>query len=278
MFSWMLDSRVVFLIWFIIIAIIIAIILIVIEFKTRKKIKDKVEKSKILTPVDKVHNFLKGKSEEKEKLNFVGKVAKDYFKDEYGIPLKLDYSGLAEEFKKRGKFVEVEFCEKMFKAYYSDDKISGKSVERLAGLFADIFRKKESDKKFSDIKKDNFLDKFENSLKEKFVFVYNTIMEYLSFRREKSERVDRSIARIEHETMKWVHMAIRQGYDKEKIKGLLNDGKRSKKEVKNILKIYDKEKSKISVSNISIGEGIASKIIKKEVARLDDMQVPKKGV
>ena len=278
MFSWMLDSRVVFLIWFIVIAIIVAAILIVVEIRARKKIKDKIEKTRILTPVDKVHNFLKNKIDAKKKLNFVAEVAKGYFKDEYGISSKVDYSGLIKEFKKRNKFDEVEFCKRMFKAYYSDDKMSEKKVEELAGLFADIFKKRESDKKVSNIRKDNFLDKFENSLKKKFVFVYNTIIEYLNFRRERSERISRSIARAEHETMKWVRKAIRQGYSRKKVKELLTDGRRGRKEIKNILNIYDGEKTKVSVSDIGAGEGIASKIIKKEIARLEDMQVPKKGV
>lgn len=259
------DSRVVFLIWFVVIAIVIASALILIEMKMRWNRRKWAEKRRIRTPAQKVASFLKGGKSLKEKLDFVGESAKSYFKIEYGILSGSDYSELAKEFEKRKRVLEISFCEKMFKAYYSGKKLNEKDVISLGDLFSEIVRRKERSKEISKVP--GFLDKIENGIRDVTMFVFRKISGYIDVRREKLERKSRMIARSESEVRSWVRRAIRRGYDRVRIKGLLNDGKRSRKEVRDVLKVYGKESSRISG-----GEGVAERILKKEQARLGETE------
>jgi len=268
MISLMSDSRVMFLIYFVAIAIVVASILIIVEVKVRKKKRRLAEERKNLTPAQKVEVFLVGKKSLREKLNFIGETAKNFFKDEYGISLNSDYSELAREFNKKGKVLEVEFCKKMFKAYYSNNDFGEEDIRALGELFGKIAKERK------DAPGDpSFLDKVEDGVKEKLKVVPSWVGGYVSARREKEERAERIAVREENERMRWVKAAIRGGYDKPKIKGMLDDGKRDKKEVERILEIYDKEVTKGSAGYSGYGSGIAGKIIKKEQDRLDEAEV-----
>ncbi len=83
--------------------------------------------------------------------------------------------------------------------------------------------------------------------------------------------------RKDHELLSWVRKAIGRGYDKIRVSNLLKDGKRSRGEVKKILKVYDKEATKVitkSVNNLyKGGAGIAQKIVRKEKIRLEDVEM-----
>ncbi|MCD4771486.1 hypothetical protein K8R30_03665 [archaeon] len=264
----MSDSRVMFLIWFVAIAIVVASILIIVEVKVRKKKRRLEEERKNLTPAQKVEAFLAGKKSLREKLNFVGENAKDYFKNEYGASLSSDYSELAKEFNKKGKVLEVEFCKKMFKAYYSNKDFGEDDIGALGELFGKIVKEKEKAPSAP-----SFLDKVEDGVKDKLMVVPTWVGGYVSARQEKEERTKRIVAREENETTRWVRTAIREGYDRSKLKGMLDDGKRDKKEVEKILEIYDKEVAKGSGGYSGYGSGIAGKIIKKEQDRLDEAEV-----
>ena len=264
----MSDSRVMFLIYFVAGAIIVASILIIIEVRVRKKKREAAEARKNLTPAEKVQDFLRGKKSLREKLNFVGEHAKDFFKDEYGASLNSDYSELAKEFNKKGKVLEVEFCKKMFKAYYSNKDFGEDDIGALGELFGKIVKEKASAPSAP-----SFLDKVEDGVKDKLMAVPTWVGGYVSARQEKEEREKRIVVREENETARWVKTAIREGYDRPKLKGVLDDGKRGKKEMEKILGIYDKEVAKGSVGYSGYGSGIAGKIIKKEQDRLDEAEV-----
>jgi len=260
----MSDSRVMFLIYFVAGAIVIASILILIEVKMRRKKRKLEEARRNLTPAQKVESFLLGNKSLREKLNFVGETAKNFFVEVYGVSLSSDYSELAKEFNSKGKVLEVEFCKKMFKAYYSNSDFGEEDIRELGELFVKIAKEREN------VPRDpSFLDKVEDGVKEKLKVVPAWVGGYVSAKREKEERAERVALREENEMTRWVKAAIRGGYDRPKIKGMLDDGKRDKKEMEKILEIYDKEVAKSSVSYSGYGSGVAGEIIRKEQDRLD---------
>ena len=117
------DGRVRFLLGFIIVAVIISVGLILFEIFLRKKKERRAEKSEEDIFADKMRKFLRGDKTAKEKLDFVDKTAKGYFKRVYGMPLNSGYSTLVEEFEKNNRKGEVAFCRAMFVSYYSNKEL-----------------------------------------------------------------------------------------------------------------------------------------------------------
>ena len=98
----MSDARMAFLVYFVVAAIVVAVGLIFAEvYLKRKKIKA-AQKRRNKTPIDRMKITLSRRGDLKKKLDVIGKTAKVYFKDDYGMPLKSDYSELAKEFEMRG--------------------------------------------------------------------------------------------------------------------------------------------------------------------------------
>jgi len=264
-----------FLIWFVISAVVIASVLIFIEVRLKRKKIRAATKRREKTPIDRMKITLSRNGDVRKKLDVVGSVAKSYFKKEYGMPLRSDYSELAREFEKRRKSAEVEFCEGMFEAYYSDKELTVKKVEGLADLLGEIYRRKSVSKKISNVP--GFGDKVFRVLKSWEDSVLDKIRKYTSNRREKSERRARVANRKDHELLNWVRRAIEKGYDKIRVSDLLKDGKRSAREIKKILKVYDKEVTRVTKKSVSgfhrVGAGIAQKIIREEKNRLEGAEV-----
>ncbi len=277
MISLMNDTRVVFLIWFVFAAVVVASILIFIEIRTKRKMEAKATKRREKTPIDRMKIVLSKAGDVKNKLDVVGKTAKNYFKEEYGLSLKSDYSELARDFEKMGKSLEVEFCEGMFELYYSGKDLTEKRVEDLGEMLYEICRKKKIAKDISNVP--SFWDRIDRVLFGIKDFVGKKIDEYTVARREKLERKARVVERQDHELVSWVRKAIRMGHDKMKVFNLLSDGKRSKRDVKKVLKVYEKEAKVIEkqlnnkVTMAGGGSGVAQRIIQKEKDRIEGAMV-----
>lgn len=275
MVSLMSDSRVVFLLWFIGIAVAVAVVLISIEVRlNRKRVREAAVRKK-KTPVDLMREFLAKDVSVREKLDVVGKTAKDYFKGEYGLSERLDYGELAKKFEGRGQDLEVDFCEKMFEAYYSDHGLNSIVVGKLGDMVEEIYKKKRSSQKLSSVPGfGDRVDMFLEGVKNFFIKKEKKRAKVLGDISKRSERV---AARQEYELVSWVRKAIRMGYDGVKILGLLDDGERSKHEVKEALKIYKKEVSKNEdTGNVGFygeGGGVARRIVENERDRLRGEEV-----
>lgn len=170
------DGRIKFLLGFVIVAIIVASVLIFIEIRLKKKNEIEYINTIDKSIIEKINKFLKKNKTPKEKLDFIDKSAKEYFKEAYGIPLNSDYSKLINEFGKRNKKDETVFCKKMFSAYYLHKKINSNEVIDFGNLLIDIIKKEEKmylkyytsssakkDKAFY-IKRKNILPKEKNSV------------------------------------------------------------------------------------------------------------------
>ena len=274
MVSLMSDVRVMFLFWFVGIAIVVASVLIFIEIRIRKKKERATVKRKEKTPVDVVRAILVKKDDVRKKLDIVAKIAKDYFKEEYGLSLRLDYSGLKKEFEKKKKVLEVKFCDEMFELYYSDKELTDDRVGKAGETLIEIYRKKSLSENMSRVP--GFWDKVDRFLGEKWENVCSKVNEHISVHSEKEVRKVRVAEREEHEITKWVGKAIAMGYSKMNIFNLLNNGERSRGEVKGMLKVYDREIEKNAVK----GEagfynegGVAQKIVQRQKDRLEGEDV-----
>jgi len=268
--SLMSDARVMFLVWFILIAIIVALILIVIETRVRKKQESKVKVVKVATPAEEVDSFLSKKVSVKSKLKFIGKTAKSYFRNKYGMPSNLDYFKLVAEFEKGKNELEADFCEKMFKAYYSGAEISEEDVSLLGKMFAKIVDKREGIKDVA--RSPGFFSRFDELVSRGFIAISNKVEGYVDARKEDMERHGRRLMKGDYEMIRWVRRAIAYGYDKVKVEKLLRDGKRSNAEVRKFLIAYDKEAGKSPVQSIP-NNGIAKTIVGRQKKRLEKMEV-----
>ncbi len=132
------NSRVRFLFGFVIVAIIVAAVLTFIEISLKKKKISLAEKEAEDIPISEMQKFLKSDKIPREKLDFVDKTAKEYFRRIYGTPVSIDYSILIERFEKNSRKEEVVFCKAMFGSYYSDKELTNNRVMMLGSLFVDI--------------------------------------------------------------------------------------------------------------------------------------------
>ncbi len=275
MVSLMSDPRVVFLVWFIAAAVVVAVVLIVVEIRLKRRSVLEAEKKKEKTPIDKMNIFLDKDVGIREKLDVVGKTAKDYFKEEYKMSVRFDYGELAKEFKKIDRELEVRFCEEMFEAYYSNHKLTEGKVRALGSVLGEIFHGKESVKSRILPDSPGIGDRLDWFLEEVRNEVAGKIREYSEVNGEKVKREARVTARQKHELLGWVKRTIHMGYNRDKVVSLLNDGKRDKKEIKQILKIYDKETVEVLKNNSHVRShgstgGVAQRILQKEKARLEE--------
>ncbi len=138
MVSLISDGRVQFLLWFIIVALILAGTLTLIEFRLKRKKEKRTAETVNELAVEKVRHFLKNDKTPREKLDFIDKTAKEYFKETYGMPLNSGYSTLTEEFEKTQRNNEVAFCKAMFATYYSDKELDEGRVLVLGNLLIGI--------------------------------------------------------------------------------------------------------------------------------------------
>jgi hypothetical protein len=275
MVPWMSDARLVFLIWFVSIAVAVAVVLVFVEIRFKKKKERAAAARRRKTPIERMKIILNKEGDVKRKFEIVGKTAKNYFKEEYGMASGLDYSELAKQFEKREKVLEAEFCEKMFELYYSKRQVTEKGVEDLGEMLVEMDRKKKVSKDISKVP--SVWERVDRVFGKKNDVVMSKWREYVASLREKMDRKARTKAREEHELLSWVKKAIRMGHDKKGLSDLLKDGGKSKYETKKILKIYDIEAARASGKKSSArlygGEGgVAQRVIQKEKDRLEKME------
>lgn len=137
------DSRVNFLLGFVIVAVIIAGILTFLEFRLRKRKEKHLALEENQTPVIKLRRYMKSTKTPREKLDFIDKVAKEYFKEHYNSHLNSSYSSLISDFEKHKKIEEAAFCKAMFETYYSSGDLSEGKPKILADLLIKLILRKE---------------------------------------------------------------------------------------------------------------------------------------
>ncbi len=163
--SLMSDSRIRFLLWFIVVAIIVAIILIFTEINLKRKRERVVAKLAIDSPIEKINHFLKNNKSPREKLDFVDKTAKRYFKDTYGNNINSNYSELIRYFGKHRRQNEANFCKSMFEAYYSDEELTNSKVIALGKMLINVETAKWHAEEISMLP--TFMDRIERFFKNK---------------------------------------------------------------------------------------------------------------
>ena len=129
------DSRVKFLLVFVVFAIAVAIALTILEIRLKRrkeKVKKKLEDESYVNRAMKVLRSRKGP---RQKLDGLDKVAKAYFKEHFGTNLNSSYSFLIDEFEKTKRVDFLDFCNSIFKAYYSREEINKEKVDSIGKLF-----------------------------------------------------------------------------------------------------------------------------------------------
>ena len=116
--------------WIIIILILIITISIVIfliftEKILRKKVVIKQRREENSTS-RRIKLLISTNEEPKNKLRKINAIAKEIFRDFYGIDSKISYYELSEKFQKRGKKNHAKFCQMMFTILYSGEEIQSK--------------------------------------------------------------------------------------------------------------------------------------------------------
>lgn len=149
--SLMSDSRIKFLLWFVVVAIIVAIVLILIEVNLKRKKERNVSELVNESPIEKMRKSLRYNKDFREKLDFIDKTAKEYFKEVYGTHLNSNYSKLIKEFEKHHRKNEAAFCNAMFEAYYSYDELSNDRIIALGDMLVGIENKKKRAEEISRV-------------------------------------------------------------------------------------------------------------------------------
>lgn len=275
MVPWVSDARLVFLVWFVSIAIVIAVLLVFVEIKFKKKKEREAVLRREKTPIERMKIILNKEGDVRRKFEVVGKTAKNYFEEEYGMASELDYSELAKRFEKRGKVLESEFCKRMFELYYSKRQVTEKGVGELGEMLIEMNRKKKFSKDMSRVP--SVWERVDRVFEERKDVIMNRFREYVISLREKLDRRARTEAREEHELLSWVKKAIRLGHNREGLFDLLKSGGKSNIEIKKILKIYDRELIRASEKKngellYNGGEGVAQRVIQREKDRLEKME------
>lgn len=152
--SLLTDSRIRFLMGFVIVAVILAIVLILIEMSLKEKEKKEDEKI-IQTPGDRIKIYINSDKSLEDKLAFIDKTAKEFFRDMYGFVESSSYNFLIKNLKSNGgRNVEVEFCEKMFETFYSKKNLTKNMISLLGKMLIEIEANRTvSDKKESKERK-----------------------------------------------------------------------------------------------------------------------------
>ena len=145
------DGRVKFLLEFIIVAIVLAGALIFIELLLIRKKRGKTVKVSGEFRVDKLKKYMDSDKSPREKLNFVNRIAKEYFKENYRTPLNASYSFLIVDFEKNKQEENVAFCKAMFVTNYFQNDLTDEQAKTLANLLMRIIIKKEKAEEVSNI-------------------------------------------------------------------------------------------------------------------------------
>jgi hypothetical protein len=149
--SLLLDSRVKFLLGFVLLAAIVATILTIVEIRLKKKKKHHEKKIAEESSVEKLKKFLRSEKSPREKLDFLDKISKEFFKERFGYHLGASYSDLALEFKKTKRTPYVNYCNDMFSVYYSSSGTNDPGVRTLSNSFISLVRSKKREEEISKV-------------------------------------------------------------------------------------------------------------------------------
>ena len=167
--SLLLDDRIRFLVGFISAAVVVAIILVILEFNLKAREKRKNRRLQ-QTPADRVKIYLASSKSVQDKLAFIDKTGKEYFKDTYGFPSTSSYSFLIKELGKKGNSLEIGFCKEMFSAFYSKKEISSSQIKDIGKMLVEI----ESNR---TVTRDDLKDVNKDKIKIPFVDIKKKIVE-----------------------------------------------------------------------------------------------------
>jgi len=133
-------SPIYILIAFIVISILAAIILTIIEIRLKKKVESYKDKTENMY-VYEIRKIAVSNKDAQKKLDLINDLAKRFFSESLNINPQLNYSEMAEEFKKRKEEKLKEFCELMIFAYYSGEKISNEKINEIIRKLNEIIEK-----------------------------------------------------------------------------------------------------------------------------------------
>ncbi len=128
------------LITILILLVLIAIILVIAEMKFRKKIERIIEDRNLLYQEKLKDLYVSNRSSE-ETLELINKLARDFFKEAFNLPLNLEYSELMDKFRTAKKKECVSFCYLMIKLSYSGERIEQEEIKILIRLLWWIIKK-----------------------------------------------------------------------------------------------------------------------------------------
>jgi hypothetical protein len=270
MFSWMNDSRIVFLLWFVGIAIAVAVFLIFIEIRLKKRRKKEEEKKKEKSPVDDLRVTMEDAEKLKDKLILLDKAVKDYFVSKYKLDRRMSYASLKGEVEGRGNSMDIELCDKMFEAYYSDKKLTIGKVKELLKVFEAAYEKRIALDKQN--RPEGFWEIFDEFFERLSSAVIGSVENYVAIKGEAAERRTRRDEAKERELLSWVRRAVRMGYSKVNVLSLLDKEGRTKKEIDKIMEIYEREvvrRARDVSRKVFSGQGVAQRIVKDEKGRIE---------
>ncbi len=265
----MSNPVVVFLIWFIFVAIVVAAILISLEIWVGKRAKVEEVREKIKTPLDELSIFMNNDAGIKEKLDFIEKTAKSILREKYNIPLALNYDELAEHFREDGMLMEAEFCEKIFRSYYSNEKLTGAKLKELVNIINNIYVKPICHDDKWEVP--NFIDGVNEFVEEVKDAVVGGVSKSFSYKNEVKKN-DNYYPNGDYGLIKLIRKVIIAGYNKSNIIGILIRWGKSRNKMKKVLQICDKDTVKNEGKKPPVYTnkyyGIAQKIVQNEKNRL----------
>ncbi|MEN7982084.1 MAG: hypothetical protein ABFQ65_01410 [Nanoarchaeota archaeon] len=135
-----------------IITISIIIFLVLTEKILKKKIVIKQKKEEN-SPKRRIKLLISTEEEPKNKLRKINAIAKEIFRNNYGIDSKISYYELAEKFQKQGKQTFAKFCQEMFKILYSGKELQLQKTKELAKLLEKIEKQVQEEKSFKNLEK-----------------------------------------------------------------------------------------------------------------------------
>jgi hypothetical protein len=159
------DGRIKFLLGFVVIAVIIAAILTIVEIRMKKKKVRREAKVSEESFLEKLRKYIRSDKTPIEKLDFLDKTAKNYFKEIYATPLNSNYTMLIRELEKNKRKNEVSFSKAMFATYYSRKELTEEQVRALTKLFINMVNRKERLDEISRVP--SFMEKFSNFFKSR---------------------------------------------------------------------------------------------------------------
>lgn len=122
--------------------ILVAIILAVIIYTLltiNRKLKERIQKEKsrlvdYKTQIEK----LKKEINDRKDIDLLNKIARDFFKERYGLKYSLTYLELAKKFRRQDKEKAAQFCDTMNILIYSGRTINQEDMNKAVEVFSDL--------------------------------------------------------------------------------------------------------------------------------------------